>query len=112
METAPNDAELKDIRIPPYSKEAENGVLGSLLVDNGTMDMISTRIRADDFYDYGNRLIYQAIYDLISSGRPADVITVLDEFNEKFQKIKTGGFEYLNRMDDFNPGTANIIRYA
>ncbi len=47
--------ELKELRLPPFSKEAEDSILGALLVDNSALDIISDKINANDFYDYGNR---------------------------------------------------------
>ncbi len=105
-------SELVDLRVPPNSKEAEDSVLGALLMDDGMISDILDRVNPDDFYDYGNRLIYQAIYDLFSQGKPADVITVADKLKEEGHEKDTGGLEYLSRLTDFTPGTANVQRYA
>ncbi len=105
-------SELVDLRVPPNSKEAEDSVLGALLMDDGMISDILDRVNPDDFYDYGNRLIYQAIYDLFSQGKPADVITVADKLKEEGHEKETGGLEYLSRLTDFTPGTANVQRYA
>ncbi len=105
-------SELVDLQVPPNSKEAEDSVLGALLMDDGMISDILDRVNPDDFYDYGNRLIYQAIYDLFSQGKPADVITVADKLKEEGHEKDTGGLEYLSRLTDFTPGTANVQRYA
>ncbi len=105
-------SELVDLRVPPYSKEAEDSVLGALLMDDGMISDILDRVSPDDFYDYGNRLIYQAILALFSQGKPADVITVADKLKEEGHEKDTGGLEYLSRLTDFTPGTANVQRYA
>ncbi len=104
--------ELKDLKLPPYSKEAEDSILGALLVDNGALDIISDKINANDFYDYGNRLIFEHIVKLIDNDHPADVITVADTLKEMNLDKETGGIEYLNHLADYSPGTANLIRYA
>lgn len=56
--------ELKELRLPPFSKEAEDSILGALLVDNSALDIISDKINANDFYDYGNRLIFDTSLNL------------------------------------------------
>ncbi len=112
MEKEAKKTELSELRLPPYSKEAEESILGALLIDNSTMDIIEGRLTADDFYDYGNRLIYEQIFELINSGRPADVITVADGLKERGHEFDTGGMEYLNRLSDYSAGTANIFQYA
>ena len=104
--------ELKELRLPPFSKEAEDSILGALLVDNSALDIISDKINANDFYDYGNRLIFEHILKLVENDHPADVITVADSLKEMNQEKETGGIEYLNRLADYSPGSANLIRYA
>ena len=106
------DDEIQQFRTPPSSKEAEDSVLGALLLDNKVFDLIGGKIDTDDFYDYGNRLIFEQIKKLISDGRPADVLTVHDVLREIGLETETGGMEYLNRIADYSPGAANIIRYA
>ena len=66
-----NDAEIQQYRTPPAAKEAEDAVLGALLLDNKVFDLIGGRIDVEDFYDYGNRLIFENIKKLIKkvSGR-------------------------------------------
>ena len=70
------DREVQQYRTPPYSKEAEDGVLGALLIDNNTFDLIGGKIDSEDFYDYGNRLIFENIKRLLSQGKPADIRAV------------------------------------
>ena len=76
------DREVQQYRTPPYSKEAEDGVLGALLIDNNTFDLIGGKIDSEDFYDYGNRLIFENIKRLLSQGKPADILTVQDIHRE------------------------------
>lgn len=101
-----------EYRTPPHSKEAEDGILGALLIDNNTYGLIDDKIDAEDFYDYGNQIIFRYIKKLISEGRPADVLTVFDSLKEAGLQTETGGIEYLNRLADYTPGTANVVRYA
>jgi len=107
-----NDAEIQQYRTPPAAKEAEDAVLGALLLDNKVFDLIGGRIDVEDFYDYGNRLIFENIKKLIGEGRPADILTVHDLLREAGLETETGGMEYLNRIADYSPGAANIVRYA
>ena len=100
------DREVQQYRTPPYSKEAEDGVLGALLIDNNTFDLIGGKIDSEDFYDYGN------IKRLLSQGKPADILTVHDILREGGLEKETGGLEYLNRLADYSPGAANVLRYA
>ena len=106
------DREVQQYRTPPYSKEAEYGVLGALLIDNNTFDLIGGKIDSEDFYDYGNRLIFENIKRLLSQGKPADILTVHDILREGGLEKETGGLEYLNRLADYSPGAANVLRYA
>lgn len=62
---------------PPHSVEAEQGVIGGLMLDNSTWDLIADVLSADDFFRRDHRLIYQAIEQLASRSSPIDVVTVL-----------------------------------
>ena len=66
------------VRLPPHSTEAEQGLLGSLLIDNRVFDMVNDVVTPEDFYRGDHRRIYEHIVQLISQGRPADVLTVHD----------------------------------
>jgi hypothetical protein len=65
-----------NLQIPPHSMEAEQSVLGGLLLDNAAWDLMSDSITEDDFYRYEHRLIYTAMGVLLNAGKPADLITV------------------------------------
>lgn len=106
------DHELVALRTPPHSIEAEQAVLGGLLRDNTAWDKIGDLISAVDFYRFDHRLIFQATAMLITSGRPADVITVHDALVGKGKAEECGGLMYLNAMAQSTPSTANITRYA
>ena len=70
------DADVARLRIPPHSYEAEQSVLGGLLLDNSTWDKAADLVTASDFYRYEHRVIFQAMGDLMQASTPADVITV------------------------------------
>ena len=76
-EAAPRvDDEIARLRVPPHSVEAEQSVLGGLLLDNSAWDRAGDLLGDSDFYRYEHRLIYAAIAGLVNATRPADVITV------------------------------------
>jgi replicative DNA helicase len=99
------------LRVPPHSIQAEQSVLGGLLIDNNAWDKIGDSISAADFYRYDHRLIFDSIVTLINQGKPADVITVFDHLKAK-GKAEDGLLEYLNQMAQNTPSAVNIRRYA
>ncbi|MBR7800293.1 replicative DNA helicase [Undibacterium sp. FT137W] len=111
MKQAP-DPQLDSLRVPPHSIEAEQSVLGGLLLDNAAWDRIADFISEEDFYRFDHRLIFQAIVKLINSSRPADVITVFDYLNAAGKADDAGGLTYLNALAQNTPSAANIRRYA
>ena len=110
--SAPSDSQLDAIRVPPHSIEAEQSVLGGLLLDNAAWDRIADFISEADFYRYDHRIIFQTIVKLINSSRPADVITVFDALNALNKADDAGGITYLNALAQNTPSAANIRRYA
>ena len=70
------DSEIAQLRLPPHSIEAEQSVLGGLLLNNGTWEDIADIITDDDFYRHDHRMIWQHISNLLRAGRPADALTV------------------------------------
>ncbi|WP_399311200.1 MULTISPECIES: replicative DNA helicase [Undibacterium] len=111
MKAAP-DPQLDAIRVPPHSIEAEQSVLGGLLLDNAAWDRIADFIGEDDFYRYDHRLIFQCMVKLINSSRPADVITVYEALSVQGKAEDAGGLVYLNALAQNTPSAANIRRYA
>lgn len=111
MKSSP-DPQLDSLRVPPHSIEAEQSVLGGLLLDNAAWDRIADFISEEDFYRFDHRIIFQAIVKLINSSRPADVITVFDFLNAAGKADDAGGLSYLNALAQNTPSAANIRRYA
>ena len=109
---APPDPQIESLRIPPHSIEAEQSVLGGLLLDNAAWDRIADFIRAEDFYRYDHRIIFEALIKLINSSRPADVITVFEALTNLGKADEVGGLSYLNALAQNTPSAANIRRYA
>lgn len=106
------DPQLESLRIPPHSIEAEQSVLGGLLLDNAAYDRIADTVTPEDFYRYDHRVIFQHIIKLISAGKPADVITVFEALSVSGKAEEVGGLTYLNALAQNTPSAANIRRYA
>ncbi|HJV88332.1 MAG TPA: replicative DNA helicase [Noviherbaspirillum sp.] len=106
------DPQLDSLRVPPHSIEAEQSVLGGLLLDNSAWDRIADFVSEDDFYRYDHRVIFQHIVKLINATRPADVITVYEAMTTSGKAEEVGGLAYLNALAQNTPSAANIRRYA
>ncbi|MFN2361939.1 MAG: replicative DNA helicase [Marinobacter sp.] len=107
-----SDPETSRIKVPPHSIEAEQAVLGGLMLDNRRFDEVSEIIAAADFYRQDHRLIYGAAERLASESEPLDVVT-LTEFLERAGDIEdAGGLSYLAELAEKTPGAANIRAYA
>jgi len=107
-----NDPQLDSLKLPPHSVEAEQSVLGGLLLENVAWDRISDLIKEDDFYRHDHRLIYRHIGKLIEHAKPADVITVAEMLENSGELNSAGGLAYLGSLAQNTPSTANIRRYA
>ncbi len=106
------DAQLDYLRVPPHSVEAEQSVLGGLLLDNSAFDRIADVLVDDDFYRFDHRLIWQHITRLVGLARPADVVTVHESLAIAGKAEECGGLAYLNALAHNTPSAANIRRYA
>lgn len=100
------------LRVPPHSIDAEQGVLGGLLLDNRTWDRLGDRITAADFYRHDHRLIFEASAGLLNRSLPADVLTVFDALKVSGRDEAAGGIAYLNAIAQNVPSSANIRSYA
>ena len=87
----PPDPQLEYLRVPPHSVEAEQSVLGGLLLDNGAWERITDVVNENDFYRYDHRLIWQHISRLINLSRPADVVTVHESIASVGKSEEVGG---------------------
>lgn len=107
-----NDPQIADLRLPPQSVEAEQSVLGGLLLDNQVWERVSDLLRHSDFYRSEHREIFAAVAALIDSGKPADVVTVFEQLRSVGKAQEVGGIAYLNMLAQYVPSAANIRRYA
>ena len=112
-ESAPQrDEEVARLRVPPHSVEAEQSVLGGLLLDNMAWDRAAELLTDSDFYRYEHRLIFSAVAALVQHSRPADVITVFEHLQSLGKADDCGGLAYLNALAQSVPSAANMRRYA
>ena len=109
--TNPADSQLEYLRVP-HSIEAEQSVLGGLLLDNSAWDRIADVLIEEDFYRHDHRLIWHHIARLIGLARPADVITVNESLVSAGKAEDAGGLAYLNALAHNTPSAANIRRYG
>ncbi|AJG19939.1 MULTISPECIES: replicative DNA helicase [Cupriavidus] len=106
------DPQLDNLKVPPHSIEAEQSVLGGLLLDNAAWDRIADFLNEADFYRFDHRMIFQSISRLIAATKPADVITVYESLQGAGKAEEVGGLAYLNSLAQNTPSAANIRRYA
>lgn len=101
-----------DIHLPPQSIEAEQSVLGGLLLDNSAWERIAGRVSDADFYRDEHRRIFRHITRMLDRGQPADVVTVAESLEDSNEAELTGGLAYLGEIANNTPSAANIRRYA
>ncbi|WP_109477679.1 replicative DNA helicase [Paraburkholderia sp. C35] len=108
---APHEFDDSGLRTPPHSLEMEQSVLGALMLDNDAFDELRG-LRAEHFYRYEHRVIFDVITKLIAATRTADVMTVYERLQSDGRVDQTGGLAYLNKLFSNTPSAANIGRYA
>jgi replicative DNA helicase len=106
------DPQLDAIKLPPHSVEAEQSVLGGILLDAAAWDKITDLIGEADFYRFEHRLIFRHIARLTELSRPVDAITVAESLESHAELDKAGGLAYLGSLAQNVPSAANIRRYA
>jgi replicative DNA helicase len=99
-------------RLPPQNLEAEQGVLGSILLDNDVLHEVVGFLNADDFYRDSHQLVFRAIRDLYDLGKAVDAITLADELTRREQYKGIGGDEFLAQISNSVPHSANAKYYA
>jgi replicative DNA helicase len=108
----PDDPQLDALKLPPHSLEAEQSVLGGLLLDNDAADRVGDVIADADFYSEAHRLIYHHIIGLVADSKPADVVTVSEALSSAQKLEYVGGLGYLGALVQNVPTAANIRHYA
>ena len=106
------DSQLDALKLPPHSVEAEQSVLGGILLDTSAWDKIADLLNEQDFYRHEHRLIWRHIARLTEHAKPIDVITVAESLESHAELEKAGGLVYLGTLAQNVPSAANIRRYA
>ncbi len=107
-----SDPALAQLRVPPHSIEAEQSVLGGLLLDNTAFDRIADLLSEGDLYRDEHRRIYRQISKLLERNKPVDAVTVAESLDIAGEGGETGGLAYLGELAANTPSAANIRRYA
>ncbi|MDN3614875.1 MAG: replicative DNA helicase [Vibrio gallaecicus] len=100
------------IKVPPHSLEAEQSVIGGLLLDNERWDTVSEKVVSKDFYSRPHRLIFEAVKAILEESNPLDLITLSEFLEVREQLEEVGGFAYLADLAKNTPSAANINAYA
>lgn len=100
------------LRLPPQAIEAEQSILGSMMLDNRIIDQISSEIETRDFYRSDHQLIFNEIINLDEKGEAADVVTVSEALTNLGELEKAGGLAYLGTLAKNTPNTGNVKSYA
>jgi len=100
------------IKVPPNSVEAEQSLIGGLMLNKAAWDKIADVVTAEDFYRNDHRLIFTAIAQLVDEGNPCDVVTISEFLDRRSELDKAGGLEYLAALANETPGAANARAYA
>ena len=105
-------ANFSDVKQTPFSHEAEQSVIGGLLLDRNSWDDVSAIISPEDFYSKVHRTIFEAIKSIIQSGKHLDLIMLQEMLEETGKLESVGGFVYLVEIVRIVPSAANIVSYA
>jgi len=106
------DDQVENIKMPPNSVEAEQSVLGGLMLDNRAFETVSERLQPEDFFRVQHRQIYKVICTLAEQEKPFDVLTLSDELKDIEELETAGGLAYLSDLVESTPSAANIAAYA
>jgi len=99
-------------RVPPQNVEAEQSVLGAMLLDKEVIPVITEILKSDDFYRSDHKEIFEAVMDLFDIGDPIDLITVAERLKVRGNLENVGGLEYLTNIASAVPTTANAKHYS
>jgi replicative DNA helicase len=106
------DYEMDSLRIPPHSIQAEQSVLGGLMLSNSSWDNVADRVVREDFYRREHQLIFEAIRKLSDAQKPFDVVTLSEELERNGLLDEAGGMSYIGTLASDTPSAANIRAYA
>lgn len=99
-------------KVMPHSPEAEQSVIGSMIIDAETITIVSEILISEDFYNSGYRVLYECMLELYEAGKPTDLITLQDKLREKNVPAEFSSVEYLSNIIAAVPTSANARYYA
>jgi replicative DNA helicase len=108
LPTAPQSIE----RLPPHNTDAEQGLLGSLLIDRDAIIRVASFVKPEDFYHHANGTVYRAVFDLYNRREPTDFITLSDELGRRDQLDAVGGLAYLSSLLNAVPTAVHVEYYG
>ncbi|HEX8973995.1 MAG TPA: replicative DNA helicase [Patescibacteria group bacterium] len=103
---------LGEVRIPPHNLEAEQSVLGSLMLEKDAIIKIADLLKVGDFYKDDHNVIYEVILDLYDNREPIDVLSISNKLDEKKQLEQVGGSSYIASLVGGVPSASHIVHYA
>jgi replicative DNA helicase len=107
-----NDQELSQLKVSPHSVEAEQAVLGGVMLDNTSWDKAIELVRGKDFYLKEHQIIFEQLESLSRRNHPFDVITVVEELKASGKLVEAGGESYIFQLAQNTPSAANINAYG
>ncbi|MFT4732608.1 MAG: replicative DNA helicase [Gammaproteobacteria bacterium] len=108
----PKKDDVEQLKIPPHSIEAEQSVLGSMMIAPDSWDKVAEIVVESDFYNRSHRTIFGAIIKLLSNNQSVDTVTVKDTLAQSGKLDEAGGFSYLIELAKNTPSAANVSAYA
>ncbi|MCL1075840.1 replicative DNA helicase [Shewanella dokdonensis] len=106
------EAQVDALKLPPHSIEAEQSVLGGLMLEAEAWDKVAEALVKEDFYSRAHKLIFSAMQKLVDGGQPLDLITVSEQLELTDELEDAGGFAYLGEIAKNTPSAGNILSYA
>jgi replicative DNA helicase len=97
---------------PPHSREAEESVIGALLLSEDAVNEVMDQIHPEDFYVPAHQAVFESMRELFDTGQAIDAVTVSESLRRKGELDKVGGVQYLTRLVDIVPSTSNVVYYA
>lgn len=107
-----HSGDLAAMRVPPHSREAEQSLLGGLMLDEASWEVVADQVTEDDFYFSAHRLIFRALAHLAEAAQPRDVVTVSEWLQRDAALDAAGGLAYLGTLARDTPSAANVGAYA
>ena len=108
----PRAGAVSGLKVPPHSIEAEQSVLGGLLLDNDAWFNVAEVVNAGDFYRGQHQVLFEAMTELSADNQPLDAVTVSERLQSKGLLEKAGGIAYIAELAEGTPGASNVVAYA